>query len=132
MLFDIDDTKTFSFDEFTDFLGVTFRIFLNFLSIHNPHYKELDYRELTEQTADKCFSDLQKSPAGEISHYELMYWVRGKKFLSDKQEKILDRYKPPLKSTLLKNKLDRVNTSLKRILHNEDLIKKIEQYRKTL
>lgn len=59
-LFDINDTKTFNFDEFTDFLGVTFRIFLNFLSEHNPHYKELDYRELTEQTVDKWFSDLQK------------------------------------------------------------------------
>jgi len=53
LLFDIDDTKTFSMDEFTDFLGVMFRIFLNFLSSHNPHYKEMDYRELTEQTADK-------------------------------------------------------------------------------
>jgi Ca2+-binding EF-hand superfamily protein len=83
-LFDIDDTKTFSFDEFTDFLGIMFRIFLNFLSHHNPQYKELDYRELTEQTADRCFSDLQKSPAGEISHYELLYWVSGKKFLNDK------------------------------------------------
>ena len=83
-LFDVEDTKTFTFDEFTDFLGVTFRIFLNFLSLENPYYKQLDYRELTEQTADKCFSDLQKSPAGEISHHELMYWVCGKKMISEK------------------------------------------------
>lgn len=132
LLFDIDDTKTFSFDEFTDFLGVMFRIFLNFLSHHNPKYKEMDYRELTEQTADKCFSDLQKSPAGEISHYELLYWVTGKKILSEKKEQILDKYKPPLKSNLLKKKIERVNSSLKRILNNQIIVKKIEQYRHTL
>jgi Ca2+-binding EF-hand superfamily protein len=132
LLFDIDDTKTFNFDEFTDFLGVMFRIFLNFLSIHNPHYKELDYRELTEQTADKCFSDLQKSPAGEISHFELMYWVTGKKFISQKKEQIMDKYRPPLKSNLRKAKIDRLNTTLKRILNSDDLISKIEHYRKTL
>lgn len=131
-LFDINDTKTFSFDEFTDFLGVTFRIFLNFLSEHNTHYKELDYRELTEQTAAKCFADLQKSPAGEISHYELMYWVTGKKFLSEKKEKILDRYKPPPKFVLLNNKIERVNSSLKRILNNDKLIQKIQKYRDTI
>lgn len=61
-----------------------------------------------------------------------MYWVTGKKFLSERKEKILDKYKPPLKSSLLKHKIERVNFSLKRILHNDDLIKKINQYRKTL
>ena len=132
LLFDIDDTKTFSMDEFTDFLGVMFRIFLNFLSSHNPHYKEMDYRELTEQTADKWFSDLQKSPAGEISHYELLLWVTGKRFLSQKREVIVDKYKPLSKAKMLKNRIENINISLKRFLNTEGLMSKIEHYRETL
>jgi Ca2+-binding EF-hand superfamily protein len=48
------------------------------------------------------------------------------------KEQILDKYKPPLKSNLLKSKIDRMNLSLKRILNNEDLTKKLQQYQKTL
>lgn len=129
-LFDVDDTKTFTFDEFTDFLGVTFRVFLNFLCQKNPYYKQLDYRELTEQTADKCFSDLHKSPAGEISHHDLLWWVTGtNKFISKKKERILERYKPPLKATLIKNKNELKSKLLKKFLNNENLIAKINYYR---
>ena len=104
---------------------------MNFLSKHNAQYKELDYKELTEQTADKCFSDLEKSPAGEISHYELLSWVCGKTFITKKREQILARYKPLPKATLIKNKIERKKQVLKRVLKNENLMSKLLHYRET-
>lgn len=58
-----------------------------------------------------------------------MFWVWGKKFISEKQEQILERYKPPQKATLLKSKVDRVNSFLKKILNSEIIIKKLYEYR---
>lgn len=58
--------------------------------------------------------------------------MTGKKFLSQRREEILDKYKPPSKATLLKNRIENINSSLKRILNTEDLMSKIEHYRNTL
>lgn len=101
LLFEIDDTQTLTLDEFTNFIGVIFRTFLHFL---NQSSVVIDYRQLTQQTADKCYADLQKNPSEEISRSEIMLWFGNKKIYSIKHEEILLKHKPPPKSKLIQKR----------------------------
>ena len=104
-------------------------MYINGESVNNQQFKTLDYRYLTEQTAEKCFSDLFENHAGEITYHDFMYWLTEKKIFSAHKENILDHHKPPLKAMLLIKKSNKMKKDIKTFLKSKTLMNKIEKFK---